>query len=51
MSSMCCQGLGLCGEAEGKSILNLGLMSNIIFPRAPYPSFFLAIPALFLAVT
>lgn len=50
MSPICCQGLGLCGEAERKSVLNLGLMSNVIFPRASYTSLFLETPALFLAV-
>lgn len=50
MSPICCQGLGLCGEAERKSILNLGLMNNVVFPGASYTSLFLETPALFLAV-
>lgn len=50
MSSICCQGLGLCGEAERKRVLNLGLMSNVIFPGTSYTSLFLETPALFLAV-
>lgn len=50
MSPICCQGLGLCGEAERKSVLNLGLMSNVVFPGASYTSLFLETPALSLAV-
>lgn len=50
MSPICCQGLGLCGEAERKSVLNLGLMSNVVFPRASYTSLFSETPALSLAV-